>query len=123
MSAPVFARVDGAGNLVVSQSSGVVGMTQAVTSNGASVHRGAYCFKLASRPAGAVASSIAHPDDSPFGPILYTAGPDLSGVLTRDENGSSIHCPVGFQDAAVVGRVEGGDGLDIGPGGFFVLFT
>ena len=68
------------------------------------------------------ATSIAHPDDTPFGPILYTAGPDVSGRFTKDGNGRDIECPVGFQDAAVVGRVEAGDGLRLGLGGFFVLF-
>jgi hypothetical protein len=124
VSAPGFARVDGFGNIVTSQSQGVIGIQRAVYSSGSgSVRRGVYCFKLNFTPVSVIANSIAHPDDSPFGPILYTAGPNVNGVLTKDANGARIECPAGFRDAAVVGRVEAGDGLDIGPGGFFVLFN
>jgi len=121
MPARGFARVDRLGNLVTSQ--GVVGIKPAVTSSdGRDIIHGAYCFKLEFTPVTVIATSIAHPDDTPFGPILYTAGPDVSGRFTKDGNGRDIECPAGFQDAAVVGRVEAGDGLRLGLGGFFVLF-
>jgi hypothetical protein len=124
VSARGFARLDGFGNLVVAQSKGVIGVQRAVrSSSGEVVNNGAYCFNLDFTPVSVIATSIAHPDDTPFGPDLYTAGPNISGELTKDGNGASIMCPVGFQDAAVVGRVQAGDGLSTGPGGWFVLFN
>jgi hypothetical protein len=124
VSARGFARLDRSGNLVAAQSKGVIGVQPAVrASSGDTVHNGAYCFNLDFAPVSVIATSAAHPEDSPFGPILYTAGPDVAGELTKDQNGASITCPVGFQDAAVVGRVEAGDGLRMGPGGCFVLFN
>jgi hypothetical protein len=122
MPARGFARVDPFGNLVASQ--GVVGAKPAVDSRTGRPRAtgGAYCFKLEFTPVSVIANSIAHPDDSPFGPIIYTVGPNVSGRFTKDENGREIECPAGFQDAAVVGRVQAGDGLQFGPGGFFVIF-
>jgi hypothetical protein len=114
-----FARVDNAGNLIASK--GVAGMSKAVRNN-QTVAFGAYCFKLEFAPDAIVASSIAHPEDTAFGPTFYTAGPNLTGVLTKDQNGTPIRCPDGYQDAAVIGRVESGDGLSVGLGGFFVVF-
>ena len=122
MSARGFAKVDGLGNLIASE--GVVGMKPAVHSSGSGeVSRGAYCFKLSFTPTSVIANSIAHPDDTPFGPLFYTAGPNVTGAFTKDGNGSRIECPPGFQDAVVVGRVQAGDGLNIGRGGFFVIFN
>ena len=122
MAARGFARIDGRGNLVASSST-VVGMERCINS---STHQqfmfGAYCFKLRFTPNVVIASPIAHTDDTPFGPILYTAGPNLTGPFTKNKNGNGVQCPAGFQDAAVVGRVEAGDGLTVPPGGFFVLF-
>ncbi|MBP0450798.1 hypothetical protein J5Y04_14765 [Kitasatospora sp. RG8] len=117
-----FARVDNPGNLISSQ--GVTGMAKAL-SDGRPIPFGAYCFKLEFTPLAVVACSVAHPDDNrygPFGPILYTAGPNISGILTTDDNGSPVECPAGFQDAAVIGRVPSGVGLGIAYGGFYVLF-
>ena len=122
MAARAFARVDGRGNLVA-HSTNVVGMDRCLNS---STHQrftfGAYCFKLNFTPVSVIATPIAHPNDSPFGPILYTAGPNLTGPFTKNKNGNGVECPAGFQDAAVVGRVEAGDGLTVPPGGFFVVF-
>ena len=122
MAARAFARVDGFGNLVA-HSPHVIGMRQAVNS---STHHpitfGAYCFKLDFAPVSVIATSIAHPDDDAFGPILYTAGPNISGPFTKDGNGDGVECPAGFQDAAVACRVRAGDGLNPPPGGFFVVF-
>jgi hypothetical protein len=122
MAARAFARVDGFGNLVA-HSSTVLGMRQALNS---STHRpmafGAYCFKLNFTPVSVIATSIAHPNDNAFGPILYTAGPNITGAFTKDANGDGAECPPGFQDAAVACRVSAGDGLNPPPGGFFVIF-
>ena len=123
MSARAFARVDGLGNLVA-HSPEVLGMRQGVYSNsGEIVIFGAYCFGLNFTPVGEVANSIAHPKDTQFGQILlYTAGPVGSGRFTKDLNGDDMECPAGFQDAAVVCRVEAGTGLRTPPGGFFTIF-
>jgi hypothetical protein len=121
MSARGFARVGQFGNLV-SHSPEVIDIRQCVkSSSGQVVPSGAYCFKLSFTPVSVIANSIAHPDDTEFGPILYTAGPNVSGRFTKNFNGD-IECPAGFQDAAVVCRVTSGDGTRTGPGGFFVIF-
>ena len=65
---------------------------------------------------------MTHPDDDEFGPILYTAGPNVTGQFTKDKYGHGVECPAGFQDAAVVGRCGAGDGLMLRKGGFFVMF-
>ena len=86
---------------------------------------GAYCFKLSFTPVAVIANAIAHPTlDKAFGPfpILYTAGPNVTGQFTRDAAELGVECPVGFQDAAVVGRYSAGDGITIPPGGLFVMF-
>jgi len=120
-----FARVDRFGNLVASQ--GVVGIRNAVHLSATGIEErpvtfGASCFKLDFRPVTVIATSIAHPDETAFGPILYTAGPNISGPLATDNNGKAIGCPAGFEDAAVVGRVTAGEGLRFPQGGFFVIF-
>jgi hypothetical protein len=92
------------------------------SSSGQQVIFGAYCFKLKFTPVTVIATNIAHPNDTPFGPILYTAGPNLAGNFTKENNGSDIACPAGFQDAAVICRVQAGAGFNPGPGGFFVIF-
>jgi hypothetical protein len=83
---------------------------------------GAYCFKLNFTPTSVIASAIAHPNDNEFGPILYTAGPNVTGQFTKDKNGRGVECPAGFQHAAVVGRSGAGNGIAVPPGGFFVMF-
>jgi hypothetical protein len=83
---------------------------------------GAYCFKLNFTPTSVIANAIAHPNDNEFNPILYTAGPNVTGQFTKDKNGRGVECPAGFQHAAVVGRRAAGDGIGIPPGGFFVMF-
>ncbi|GGT46341.1 hypothetical protein GCM10014713_45430 [Streptomyces purpureus] len=90
--------------------------------DGQTIAFGAYCFKLEFTPLAVVACSVAHPNDDAFGPILYTAGPNITGVLTKDGNGTAVRCEPGFQDAAVICRVQAGDGLSIAPGGFYVIF-
>ena len=122
MPARAFARVDGQGNLIA-HSPNVLGMAHCIrSSSGQQVIFGAYCFKLKFTPVTVIATNIAHPNDTPFGPILYTAGPNLIGNFTKDNNGSDIACPAGFQDAAVICRVQAGAGFNPGPGGFFVIF-
>jgi hypothetical protein len=122
MSARAFARVDGLGNLVT-HSPEVLGMAHCVESaSGQQVTFGAYCFKLNFTPVSVIANPIAHPNDTPFGPILYTAGPNVTGRFTKDKNGRDLECPAGFQHAAVVGRREAGNGVGVPPGGFFVIF-
>ena len=74
---------------------------------------GAYCFKLSFTPVAVIANAIAHPYDDEFGPILYTAGPNVTGQFTKDKHGHGVECPVGFQDAAVIGRLGAGDGIGI----------
>lgn len=122
MASRGFARVDGQGNLVASSPT-VTGMDRCV--NSSTLQRfmfGAYCFKLQFTPKSVIASPIAHPNDTSFGPLLYTAGPNLTGPFTKNKNGNGVQCPTGFQDAAVICRVEAGDGLAVPPGGFFVIF-
>lgn len=122
MSALAFARVDGFGNLIA-HSPEVLGMAHCVLSASGTIQTfGAYCFKLDFTPVSVIANPIAHPNDSPFGPILYTAGPNVTGRFTKNKNGSDLECPEGFQHAAVVGRHEAGDGIGVPPGGFFVIF-
>ena len=58
-----------------------------------------------------IANPIAHPNDTPFGPILYTAGPNVIGPFTKNKNGRDLECPAGFQHAAIVGRRETGNGM------------
>jgi hypothetical protein len=122
MPATAFARVDGLGNLIAS-SPNVLGMQNGLDSpSQRPVIFGVYCFKLDFTVVSVVANSIAHPDDNAFGPLLYTAGPDITGQFTKDANGRGIECPEGFNSAAVVCRVEAGNGLTIPRGGFFVVF-
>ena len=65
---------------------------------------------------------IATPDDNEFGPILYTAGPNVTGQFTKDKHGRGVECPAGFKDAAVVGRSGSGTGINAPSGGLFVMF-
>jgi hypothetical protein len=82
---------------------------------------GAYCFKLTFTPVSVIANAIAHPDDG--GELyLYTAGPNVTGTLTKTNFGRELVCPAGFQDAAVYGRRGAGDGIMLPFGGFFVVF-
>jgi hypothetical protein len=98
MSFRGFARVDGFGNYVGSQLQGVTSIQPAVHESGSgAVRRGAYCFKLTFAPVVVIATSIAHPDDSQFGPTLYAAAPNVAGVLTKDLNGFAIVCPPASQ--------------------------
>ena len=92
------------------------------SASGSQIRFGAYCFKLSFTPVSVVANCIAHPKDTPFGPILYTAGPNVSGHFTKDNGGRDIECPAGFQSAAVVCQFQAGTGLNQPPGGFFVIF-
>ena len=122
MSERAFARVDGFGNLVA-HSPAVLGMAHCLDSpSQTQIPFGAYCFKLNFTPVSVIANPIAHPNDTSFGPILYTAGPNVTGQFTKDKNGRGVECPAGFQHAAVVGRRAAGDGISIPPGGFFVMF-
>ena len=83
---------------------------------------GAYCFKLSFTPVAVIANAIAHPNDEAHAIIFYTAGPNVTGQFTKDQYGHGVECPAGFQDAAVVGRHGGGDGIGIQSGGLFVMF-
>jgi hypothetical protein len=83
---------------------------------------GAYCFKLSFTPVAVIANGIAHPNDKEFGPILYTAGPNVTGQFIKDAAGRGVECPAAFQDAAVVGRIGTGDGITVPSGGLFVMF-
>src|SRR5215831_19902337 len=117
-----FARVHPQLGLVA-HSPEVLGMAHCLDSPSQSPRTfGAYCFKLNFTPVAVIANSIAHPNDSEFGPILYTAGPNVTGQFTKDKNGRGVECPAGFQHAAVVGRSGAGDGISVPPGGFFVMF-
>jgi hypothetical protein len=108
---------------LVAHSPEVLGMAQCLDSRSRMPRAyGAYCFKLSFTPVAVIANAIAHPDDDEFGPILYTAGPNVTGQFTKDKYGHGVECPAGFQDAAVVGRYGGGDGLVVRMGGFFVMF-
>ena len=85
-------------------------------------HFGAYCFKLSFTPVAVLANAIAHRDDDAMGAFFYTAGPNVTGQFTKDKYGNGVECPAGFQDAAVVGRWAGGDGIGVRLGGLFVMF-
>jgi hypothetical protein len=122
MATRAFARVDGFGTLLA-HSPEVLGMAHCIDSNsGQRITFGAYCFKLSFTPVSVIANPIAHPDDTPFEPVLFTAGPNVTGQFTKDKNGRGIECPAGFQDAAVVGRREAGNGIGVPAGGFFIMF-
>jgi hypothetical protein len=122
MSHTAFARVDPFAGLVA-HSPEVLGMAHCLDSPDQSPRPfGAYCFKLNFMPTSVIANAIAHPNDNEFNPILYTAGPNVTGQFTKDKNGRGVECPAGFQHAAVVGRKAAGDGIGIPPGGFFVMF-
>lgn len=122
MPATAFARIDGFGNLLA-HSPNVVGMMNGLDSpTQRPITFGVYCFKLDFTPVSVMANSIAHPNDTGFGPLLYTAGPNITGQFTVDGNGRGIECPAGFSDAAVVCRTAAGNGLLIPPGGLFVQF-
>jgi hypothetical protein len=117
-----FARIDNQGQLVASK--GVVGMRTAI-SGGQSIPFGAYCFKLEFTPLAILACSIAHPDDYTagfYGPLWYTAGPNITGTVTSDQDGTPVQCVPGYQDAAVFGRSVGTGILRTPYGGVFVLF-
>ena len=117
-----FARVDPNFGLVA-HSPEVLGMARCLDSTTQSGRpTGAYCFKLSFTPVAVIANNIAHPDDDASMPILCTAGPNVTGQFTKDKYGHGVECPAGFQDAAVVGRYGGGDGLVIRFGGIFVMF-
>jgi hypothetical protein len=86
MSARAFARVDMEGNLLT-HSPDVLGMAYCMYPNeGQIVVFGAYCFKLNFTPTCVIANSN----------------------FTKDGQGSDIACPAGFQDAAVICRVNPG---------------
>jgi hypothetical protein len=96
MSHAAFARVDGFGNLI-SHSPEVLGMAHCLDSSSQSPRPfGAYCFKLNFTPTSVIASAIAHPNDNEFGPILYTAGPNVTGQFTKDKNGRGVECLPAF---------------------------
>jgi len=117
-----FARVHPAFGLVA-HSPEVLGMARCLDSTPQRGRpTGAYCFKLSFTPVAVIANAIAHPDDEAFGPIFYTAGPNVTGQFTKDKYGHGVECPAGFQDAAVVGRYGGGDGIVVQSGGLFVMF-
>jgi hypothetical protein len=124
VSKHAFARVDPFAGLVA-HSPEVLGMATCLNSP-TQTHRplGAYCFKLTFKPVSVIANLIAHPRDNEFefGPILYTAGPNVTGQFTKDKFGRGVECPAGFQDAAVICRAAAGDGLEPSFGGFFVMF-
>jgi len=122
MATRAFVRIDGFGNLVA-HSPEVEGMAQCLDSNtGQKRPFGAYCFKLSFTPVSVIATPIAHPDDSPFEPVLYAAGPNIVGPFTKDKNGAGVECSPGFQNAAVYGRRQAGDGIGVPRGGFFAVF-
>ena len=122
MSHAAFARVDGFGNLI-SHSPEVLGMANCLDSSTQRPRTfGAYCFKLSFTPVAVIANAIAHPDDEAHAIIFYTAGPNVTGQFTKDAYGHGVECPAGFQDAAVVGRYGGGDGIVVQSGGLFVMF-
>jgi hypothetical protein len=101
MSHAAFARVDPFAGLVA-HSPEVLGMAHCLDSPDQSPRPfGAYCFKLNFTPTSVIANAIAHPNDNEFNPILYTAGPNVTGQFTKDKNGRGVECPAGFQHAAV----------------------
>jgi hypothetical protein len=118
-----YALVSFTGKPVTSQSKGVVGVRQAVDTNSKQVVVfGAYCFDLTFSPVNVIGSSVA--DDSDSGSRAFTvstAGPNVGGVLTRDD-GRPIECPMGFRDAAVVIRSPA-HRLSMSTGGVFMLFN
>ncbi len=130
-----YARVDFAGDLVAAQSKGVVAVTEArdmgtydpgvydASYDQGPVPFGAYCFDLSFTPANVLANWIADPQQVGVGPGIFTAGPNVTGVLAKDGNGHFYRCPPGYQDAGVVGRVASGTGISTARGGFFVLFN
>lgn len=85
---------------------------------------GAYCFKLAFTPIGAVGS--ASPAPTPAGSMAWTvmtAVPPIEDIISyHGDPGRAFCCPEGHRDAAVVVR-DGSDrlGMPIG-GSVFVLF-
>jgi len=117
-----FARVDPNFGLVA-HSPEVLGMARCLDSTTQRGRpTGAYCFKLSFTPVAVIANAIAHPNDEAHAIIFYTAGPNVTGQFTKDKHGHGVECPVGFQDAAVVGRLGSGDGIGIRSGGLFVMF-
>ena len=119
-----FARVDPNFGLVA-HSPEVLGMANCLDSGTRGPRPfGAYCFKLSFTPVAVIANAIAHPLDKAFGPfpVLYTAGPNVTGQFAKDAADIGVECPVGFQDAAVVGRYGAGDGITAPLGGLFVMF-
>lgn len=120
-----FARIGDQGDLLAS--AGVVSMQRAVWSDGSfgGPVFGAYCFKLAFTPVGAVGT--ASPAPSPAGAVAWTvltAVPPIEDVISFDGSptlGNAFSCPEGHRDAAVI--VRGGNnrlGMPIG-GSVFVL--
>ena len=117
-----FARVDPNFGLVA-HSPEVLGMARCLDSTTQRGRpTGAYCFKLSFTPVAVIANAIAHPNDEAHAIIFYTAGPNVTGQFTKDAYGHGVECPAGFQDAAVVGRYGGGDGIVVQSGGLFVMF-
>jgi len=117
-----FARVHPAFGLVA-HSPEVLGMARCLDSTPQRGRpTGAYCFKLSFTPVAVIANAIAHPNDEAHAIIFYTAGPNVTGQFTKDAYGHGVECPAGFQDAAVVGRYGGGDGIVVQSGGLFVMF-
>ena len=126
VSKHAFARIDPFGvRPLVAHSPEVLGMANCLDSGTRGPRPfGAYCFKLSFTPVAVIANAIAHPLDKAFGPfpVLYTAGPNVTGQFARDQADIGVECPVGFQDAAVVGRYAAGDGITAPFGGLFVMF-
>jgi hypothetical protein len=84
VSKHAFARVDPFFGLVA-HSPEVLGMATCLDSpTQTHITFGAYCFKLNFTPVAVIANPIPHPDDTPFGPKLYTAGPNVTGKFTKD---------------------------------------
>jgi hypothetical protein len=121
-----FARIGSQGDLLAS--AGVVSMRRAVWSDGrpGGPPFGAYCFKLAFTPVGAVGT--ASPAPSPAGAVAWTvstAVPPIEDVISFDGAPITLNafsCPEDHRDAAVVVR-RGTDSLGMPIGGsVFVLF-
>ncbi len=120
-----FARIADQGDLLAS--AGVVSMQRAVWSDGSlgGPVFGAYCFKLAFTPIGAVGS--ASPAPHPAGAMpwtVMTAVPPIGDVITfaRPPEFDPFSCPEDHRDAAVIVRGRGDHlGMPIG-GSVFVLF-
>ena len=120
-----FARIGDQGDLLAS--AGVVSMQRAVwtTSSGGPVF-GAYCFRLAFTPIGAVGS--ASPAPTPAGAMVWTvmtAVPPIEDIISFDGDPTrdrAFSCPEGHRDAAVIVRRSNDSlGMPIG-GSVFVLF-